>query len=126
MSAPHQPTPALGSAEWLNKEADVCEKLHHALGSIDEEDERETKRRILGLRDAARDLAAAQARVKELEAELFRCEHDFELLSGWLDDCPVAFDACKDEARSCFERLRSRRLEARALLAGTEGKERAT
>jgi hypothetical protein len=40
---------ALGSAAWLRSQADELD----ALGALEEEGERETKREILGLRDAA-------------------------------------------------------------------------
>ena len=55
---------ALGSAAWLRAQADNREEMLHALG---EEGERETKREILGMRDAATQLD----RVKEME-ELLR------------------------------------------------------
>lgn len=44
---------ALGSAAWLRAQADEREEMLHALGALDDEGERETKREILGLRDAA-------------------------------------------------------------------------
>jgi hypothetical protein len=44
---------ALGSAAWLRAEADHAEEMLDALGALDDEGERETKRFILGLRDAA-------------------------------------------------------------------------
>jgi len=67
MTTPHTPerTP-LGSPAWLNKLADEREEMLHAIGSIDDEAEKEDKQEILGLRDAARELAALQARNEEL------------------------------------------------------------
>jgi hypothetical protein len=44
---------ALGSAAWLRSQADEREEMLDALGALEEEGERETKREILGLRDAA-------------------------------------------------------------------------
>lgn len=58
---------ALGSAAWLRAVADDREEMLHALGALDEEGERETKREILGMRDAA----TALDRLKEAE-ELLR------------------------------------------------------
>lgn len=53
----NQATPALavalGSAAWLRATADDQEEMLHAIGALDEEGERETKREILGLRIAA-------------------------------------------------------------------------
>lgn len=57
---------AIGSASWLRAEADDREEMLHALGALDEEGERETKREILGLRDAA-------ARMDLLDATLTAC-----------------------------------------------------
>lgn len=57
---------ALGSAAWLRSEADTREKMLHIFGSIDPEGERETKREILGLRDAA-------GRMDLLDATLTAC-----------------------------------------------------
>lgn len=58
--------PALGSAAWLRAQADEREEMLHALGALDEEGERETKREILGLRDAA-------ARMDLLDAAAIAC-----------------------------------------------------
>ena len=60
------PPPALGSAAWLRAQADEREERLHALGALDEEGERETKREILGLRDAA-------ARMDLLDAAATAC-----------------------------------------------------
>lgn len=57
---------ALGSAAWLRSQADEREEMLDALGALDEEGERETKREILGLRDAA-------ARMDLLDATLTAC-----------------------------------------------------
>lgn len=57
----------LGSVAWLRSQADQQEELLHALGSIDDECERETKREILGLRDAATRMEALEAVAATLE-----------------------------------------------------------
>jgi hypothetical protein len=53
----------LGGPAWLRAIADDKEEMLHALGAFDAEGEREEKREILGLRDAA-------ARMEKLERAL--------------------------------------------------------
>jgi hypothetical protein len=47
---------ALGSPAWLRAIADDREEMLNAIGALDEEGERETKREILGMRDAAAEI----------------------------------------------------------------------
>lgn len=74
---------ALGSAAWLRAQADDREEMLHALGAFDEEGERETKREILGLRDAAdriekmeRQCERQAATIRHMEAQIDAYEED--------------------------------------------------
>lgn len=51
----------LGSASWLRAQADDREEMLHAVGALDRDGEAETKREILGLRDAATQMDTCRA-----------------------------------------------------------------
>ena len=68
------PPLALGSAAWLRLQAMEREEMLHALGALDEEGERETKREILGLRDAANHVENLATLVARLVREVRKHE----------------------------------------------------
>jgi hypothetical protein len=62
----------LGGPAWLRAMADDKEEMVHALGYFDAESEREEKREILGLRDAADRLDKTELRLIAVESLLAR------------------------------------------------------
>lgn len=95
MKTPTEKLP-LGGPAWLRAIADDKDEMLHAIGTVDLESEKEERREIQGLRDAA-------DRMERLEKALF-------VFVEAVEDCGpderfVRIDACVDDIKQAREAL---------------------